>query len=107
MMTIFRSNVSKIVLTLSEATKRDRLSSMSKSATPPPATAGTKRKRDAEADGANPETSSSVAPPKAESTKDYFFAKFLTNYDLLELEVMFPFRASIQKPSRLVNGDSS
>lgn len=82
---MFRTNVSKIILTLSEATKRDRLSSTSKSATPTPAV-GAKRKRD-ETDGAGSEASSSAPPQKSESTKDYFFAKFLTNYDLLELEV--------------------
>lgn len=88
MMATFRANVSKIIPVLSEATKRDRMSSTSKGATPPPATAGAKRKRDAETDGVNAETPGSTAPIKVEaSRKDYFFAKFLTNFDLLELEV--------------------
>lgn len=84
-MITFRANVTKIVHVLNEATKRDRLSSTSKSAAPAPAT-GLKRKRD-EADGAGSDASPSAVPLKSESVKDYFFAKFLTNHDLLELEV--------------------
>ena len=87
-MATFRANVSKILPVLNEATKRDRQSSTSKSATPA-ALAGAKRKRDAETEsGAVEVPPSRPALEKPESSKkDYFFAKFLTNFDLLELEV--------------------
>ena len=87
-MATFRANVSKILPVLSEATRKDRLSSTSKSATPA-AIAGAKRKRDAEIEtnaAEAPANGSALAQPES-SKKDYFFAKFLTNFDLLELEV--------------------
>lgn len=87
-MATFRVNVSKILPALSEATRKDRLSSTSKSATPA-AIAGAKRKRDTEieANAAEaPANGSALGQPES-SKKDYFFAKFLTNFDLLELEV--------------------
>ena len=87
-MATFRANVSKVLPVLSEATKRDRQSSTSKGATPA-AIAGAKRKRDAETEGGAaeaPTNRSTLAQPQS-NKKDYFFAKFLTNFDLLELEV--------------------
>jgi hypothetical protein len=87
-MATFRTNVSKILPVLSEATKKDRQSSTSKGATPA-ALAGVKRKRDAEIEGGAAEAPANrtTLVKHQSNKKDYFFAKFLTNFDLLELEV--------------------
>ncbi|KAF8321536.1 hypothetical protein DL93DRAFT_2163154 [Clavulina sp. PMI_390] len=82
-MPMFKSNVTRVLQALGEATKRDRLSSSSKNTTPAATVAGSKRKREDE----NSLTEAAPTAPKPDVNKDYFFAKFLTNMDLLELEI--------------------
>jgi hypothetical protein len=89
---VFKSNVGKILSVFMDATKKERMStSVAKTtAMAPPlvadAVAGMKRKRD---DIGTKGLKSGLEIPAVEedASKDYFFAKFLTNFDLLELEV--------------------
>ena len=74
----FKKNVDKILTTLSEATKRDRQSSGNKVIMT--SSVGMKRKRDDEG-----EACGDTGPTS--DTTDYFFAKFLTSPDLLDLQV--------------------
>ncbi|KAF9505817.1 hypothetical protein BS47DRAFT_1306078 [Hydnum rufescens UP504] len=87
-MPTFKANVNKVLPVLSEATRKDRQRSGNKGTTA--ALAGTKRKRDLDSAGDGVLTSGTNGSGNPESEahkKDYFFAKFLTNSDLLDLEI--------------------
>lgn len=93
---VFKTNVTKILSVFAEATRKERLSSSSKGASASTsakvATSGDKRKRD-EVDGDMPSSSDGLDGTAQSSItsnllrNEYFFAKFLTSYNLLELEV--------------------
>ncbi|KAF8344075.1 THO complex subunit 1 transcription elongation factor-domain-containing protein, partial [Cantharellus anzutake] len=73
-----KRNVDKVLAALGEATKRDRQSSGNKSLVA--VSAGVKRKREDEGEPFGESGTTS-------STTDYFFAKFLTRPDLLDLQI--------------------
>ncbi|ESK93415.1 udp-glucose epimerase [Moniliophthora roreri MCA 2997] len=69
----FKVAISKILPVLKEANAKERLMMGSKAAVPAP---GSKRKREREQD-----------EDEGEATEEYFFAKFLTSPELLDLEI--------------------
>lgn len=98
----FKSNVTKVLSVFAEATKKERMSSSTKGAaggtlTASNSVAGIKRKRDSGA--TEPESApQNNGPLGADSDplkKDYFFAKFLTSYNLIDLEVRYWFSMTL------------
>jgi aldose 1-epimerase len=79
----FKESVNKVLPVIKEATAKERAMMGSKSMTGTAAAGANKRKRDA---------SESIEEP---SLKSYFFAKFLTSPELLDLEVCV-FKSSIK-----------
>jgi hypothetical protein len=96
--TTFKDNVAHVLPVISEASSRDRLMMGSKAganaSAAAAAAASRKRKRGEDAGAAAP------VPPAPAPGQDYFFAKFLTSPELLELEVrvLAPQRRPLVEP---------
>ena len=100
-MLTFKANVNRVLPVLSEATRKDRQRSGNKGTAAATALSGAKRKRDPDSGGDGVNTNATTGSLESEANKkDYFFAKFLTNSDLLDLEVC-SFSNKHVKPSYL------